>query len=88
MLYSKITECRICKNTNLVSILDLGSQALTGVFPMPGENVEAGPLELVKCTGEDCCGLLQLAHNYDMEALYGDNYGYRSGLNKGMVRHL
>lgn len=88
MLYTKITECRICHNTDLQSVLDLGKMALTGLFPMPGQEVEEGPLELVKCTGKDSCGLLQLAHNYDMEALYGDNYGYRSGLNKGMVKHL
>jgi len=34
------------------------------------------------------CGLLQLGHDYDMEQLYGDNYGYRSGLNASMVKHL
>jgi C-methyltransferase C-terminal domain/Methyltransferase domain len=33
-------------------------------------------------------GLLQLAHSYDLDEMYGDNYGYRSGLNQSMVRHL
>ena len=42
----------------------------------------------MKCSGENCCGLLQLGHDYDMEQLYGDNYGYRSGLNGSMVKHL
>lgn len=32
--------------------------------------------------------LLQLAHSYDLGEMYGDNYGYRSGLNQSMVRHL
>ncbi|MCL4353980.1 class I SAM-dependent methyltransferase [Patescibacteria group bacterium] len=32
--------------------------------------------------------MVQLGHNYDLTVLYGDNYGYRSGLNKSMVRHL
>ena len=27
------TECRICKNKDLVSVLDLGNQCLSGVFP-------------------------------------------------------
>lgn len=91
MLYKKIEKCRVCGNTNLESIVDLGSQALTGVFPKKGEVVEEGPLEMVKCLADKegkYCGLLQLAHNYDMGKLYGDNYGYRSGLNKSMVKHL
>ncbi len=91
MLYQEIKHCRICGNTNLVSVVDLGSQALTGVFPLPGEIVEEGPLEMVKCfsgSGEDVCGLVQLRHDYEMEKLYGDNYGYRSALNKSMVKHL
>lgn len=91
MLYTEIKSCRICGNRNLVTVLDLGVMALTGVFPTKHENVEAGPLELVKCmpaNGEPSCGLLQMKHNYDLSKLYGDNYGYRSGLNNSMVRHL
>ena len=88
MLYTPITQCRICRNTHLIPILDLGEHALTGVFPLPGEVVETWPLALVKCSDENSCGLLQLAHDYDMEELYGDNYGYRSWLNASMVKHL
>lgn len=91
MLYQKIEKCRICGNENLETIIDLGVQALTGVFPQKNEVVESGPLVLVKCKNDQSgkhCGLLQLGHNYDMEKMYGDNYGYRSGLNKSMVEHL
>jgi len=91
MLYEEIKECRICGNKNLVSILNLGNQALTGLFPQKNEKVEVGPLEIVKCLSDksnDSCGLVQLKHNYQMEKLYGDNYGYRSGLNGSMVKHL
>ncbi len=91
MLYQKINHCRICGNKNLVPILDLGEQALTGVFPQVDEAVESGPLAIVKCFHEDAsqhCGLVQLQHDYSMEKLYGDNYGYRSGLNSSMVAHL
>lgn len=82
--------CRICGNQNLVQILDLGEQVLTGVFPAdPAQTVAAGPLRLVKCVGgEETCGLVQLAHSYDASEMYGANYGYRSGLNASMVRHL
>lgn len=89
-MYRQISECRICRNTQLVEVLDLGVQTLTGVFPRTrAQEVTAGPLKLVKCTGEDeVCGLLQLQHTYDLGELYGDNYGYRSGLNSSMVAHL
>ena len=84
--------CRICGNSHLVKVLDLGSQALTGTFPSDfSELVTEGPLELLKChprTNEDVCGLLQLGHSYDLGEMYGDNYGYRSGLNSSMVSHL
>lgn len=88
MLYQEITECRICGNKNLVTVLDLWIQTMTWIFPKPEEEVESGPLALVKCTWDDCCGLLQLKHNYDLEMMYGDDYGYRSWLNQGMVKHL
>jgi hypothetical protein len=38
--------------------------------------------------GEDTCGLLQMAYSYDLGEMYGENYGYRSGLNTSMVNHL
>ena len=90
MKYHAITQCRICNNTNLVKVLDLGLQELTGVFPKhPSDVVTKGPIQLVKCRGSDqVCGLLQMAHTYDLEEMYGDNYGYRSGLNTSMVKHL
>ena len=89
-MYSAINQCRICGNKNLVKVLDLGEQTLTGVFPRRKDQViTRGPLQLVKCTGNvECCGLLQMAHSYDLGEMYGDNYGYRSGLNPSMVKHL
>jgi NDP-4-keto-2,6-dideoxyhexose 3-C-methyltransferase len=88
-MITKLANCRICGNAQLEQVLDLGDQMLTGVFPKHrDEAVTTGPLKLVKCVGDDCCGLLQLAHNYDLGEMYGDNYGYRSGLNASMVAHL
>lgn len=90
-LYTKIESCRICENANLVPIINLGNLALTGVFPKDkNEFIESGPLSLVKCdeSVSGSCGLLQLEHNYDLGKLYGDNYGYRSGLNQSMINHL
>jgi len=89
-LYKKIEKCRICGNTHLERVLDLGEQMLTGVFPREkNAEVTVGPLHLVKCMGDDeTCGLLQMEHSYDLDEMYGENYGYRSGLNSSMVAHL
>lgn len=84
-MYTEITRCRICKSENLTQVLDLGEQALSGTFPKPREMVEKGPLKLVWCKD---CGLLQLKETYSLPDMYGDNYGYRSGLNSSMVAHL
>ena len=86
MGYTAIHSCRIGGGANLIPVLDLGKQALTGVFPKdPSASITTGPLQLVWCPES---GLLQLAHSYDLAEMYGDNYGYRSGLNQSMVRHL
>jgi hypothetical protein len=84
--YTMLERCRVSGSKTLVPVLDLGEQALTGVFPRdPAEQVTSGPLRLVWCPES---GLLQLAHSYDLDEMYGENYGYRSGLNQSMVRHL
>ncbi len=85
--YEQIKECRICGNTCLEPTLDLGEHALTGVFPATrDQKVTSGPLRLVRCAGG--CGLLQLEHTYSLSEMYGNNYGYRSGLNYSMKKHL
>ena len=81
-----LKSCRISGSSNLVPVLNLGNQALTGVFPKnKDEGITVGPLELVWCPDS---GLLQLRHSYDLTEMYGINYGYRSGLNQTMVKHL
>ena len=89
-MYKKVSKCRICGNTHLERVLDLGEQMLTGVFPRAKHAaVTTGPLRLVKCMGgSEVCGLLQMEHSYDLAEMYGENYGYRSGLNASMVAHL
>ena len=79
-------RCRVSGSKNLIPVLDLGEQALTGVFPRaPGAAITSGPLRLDWCPDS---GLLQLSHSYDLGEMYGDTYGYRSGLNASMVAHL
>lgn len=86
VMFTEIKSCRCCESLNLISVFSLGLQTLTGVFPkQKNEIISNGPLDLAWCTD---CGLLQLKQSYSLHEMYGDNYGYRSGLNASMVKHL
>lgn len=85
-MYKEIKSCRISNSQNLITVLSLGNQYLTGVFPKTkDENITVGPVDLVWCPDS---GLLQMKQSYSLEEMYGENYGYRSGLNGSMVKHL
>ena len=89
-IFHKIERCRVCGNKELITILDLGDQYLSGIFPKTKDlNMPRGPLTLMKCSEVNGgCGHVQLEHTYDLPTMYGENYGYRSGLNASMVKHL
>jgi len=85
-MIQEIKNCRICKSSELVEVVNLGSQSLTGVFPEnSNDKTLSGPLAIAWCSS---CDLVQLKHRYPPEEMYGENYGYRSGLNASMVEHL
>lgn len=78
-------NCRFCSNTAL-DVFKIKSVPLSGYFPKEAnEKILEGDLTLLKCQS---CGLVQLKENYPLEKMYGENYGYRSGLNPSMVKHL
>jgi hypothetical protein len=81
------TACRLCGGYGLESVFDLGTQAIGSYFPAtPDERVPTAPLDLVRCPS---CSLVQLSQGCDHADVYGTgHYGYRSGLNPAMVRHL
>jgi hypothetical protein len=82
----RIKKCRISNSNDLIKVISLGEQYLTGVFPKSrDEAISKGPLNLLWCKKSN---LLQLSHSYPLDEMYGDNYGYRSGLNGSMVNHL
>jgi hypothetical protein len=84
--YHAIETCRVSGTTDLLTVVDLGPQALTGVFPHRRDaDVTSGPLQLAWCPTS---GLLQLRHSFEPSEMYGENYGYRSGINGSMARHL
>jgi hypothetical protein len=70
----------------LNKLFSLGRHYLTGIFP-PKKNsiISKGDLNLVICKK---CSLVQLDQNFNVNEMYGDNYGYMSSLNKSMIAHL
>jgi NDP-4-keto-2,6-dideoxyhexose 3-C-methyltransferase len=85
---SLIDSCRACKSADLSPILSLGELSFTGIFESPGVPVPSGELALVGCDPKSGCGLIQLDRDFPNELLYGETYGYRSGLNPSMLSHL
>lgn len=85
-IQSICTECRICKNSNLVDVIDLGQQVITSRFPLYGDfSTPSTPIVLSLCTE---CSLVQLKYSTNASELYEYEYGYRSGINNTMRQHL
>jgi hypothetical protein len=83
---SKIKKCRSCNSNKLQKLFSLGNQSFTGIFPKnKNQKVPRGKLILVIC---NLCKLVQLSENFNLKKMYGNNYGYRTGLNLSMVNHI
>ena len=66
--------------------MNLGVQSSSGVFPESVKTqVAEAELNLFQCRN---CSLVQLGESLPQETLFGKTYGYRSGLNGSMVKHL
>ena len=84
------TTCRICQSSELLPVIDLGEQYVASIFVkdgIPDSLQRRYPLELVRCCGNNGCGLVQLRHSLPPSMLYSD-YGYRSGMNQSMRDNL
>jgi len=85
-------KCRICGNVHLEEVVNLSSQPISSIFPLPSEpDPTSTPLELVRCSSTQNhpgCGLLQLRHTASLEEMYGTSYGYYSSLSTSMIDHL
>jgi SAM-dependent methyltransferase len=82
---NKIKECRSCKSNQLKLLFSLGSMPYSGIFPKRNQSIDFGKLTLVICKQ---CKLVQLDRNFNPKKMYGYNYGYRTGLNSSMVKHM
>ena len=50
-MFSEINSCRICGNKNIIDILDLGNQTLTGIFKKENaKDIPKSPLILSQCS--------------------------------------
>jgi GDP-D-mannose dehydratase len=79
-------ECRICKNKNLIDVINLGNQVITSRFPLYGDfSTPSTPITLSLCS---VCSLVQLKYSTNASELYGHEYGYRSGISNTMRTHL
>jgi SAM-dependent methyltransferase len=93
MHVKKHKRCRICGNSFLTNVLDLGLQHVQGAFEHP--NSLKPPYrkiqnKIVRCDtdkNEDACGLIQSEFSASPDILYR-NYWYQSGISKTMTEHL
>lgn len=74
---NQIKNCRACGSSEITPILSLGSQYITNFIEAETEQGPRVPLETVLCNG---CKLLQLRHNAPPEAMWGEQYWYKSGI--------
>lgn len=86
---SPIERCRACANPALIPCISIGAQYLSSMFPANLDyhsEVPRLPLDLVMCDKRSegsACGLVQLAHQIDLRAMY-DAYPYTSATNSSM----
>lgn len=86
-----IDRCRICGSEPLEDVISLGEQRIASLFPpragLPEHLNQAFPLQVVRCSSPEGCGLVQLRHSVAPQVLYS-HYGYRSGTNEMMRANL
>jgi SAM-dependent methyltransferase len=77
----EIKKCRSCGSEDLFPIISLGNQYVVNFVNSKEEGTKC-PLNLVLCND---CKLVQLKHNAPQESMWGDQYWYKSGINR-MIR--
>ena len=86
MANTELTQCRLCASSNLVEVVNLGTQVITSRFPKMGDtSTPSGKIRLVQCPS---CKLVQLKDTTPSSEMYEHFYGYRSGINATMRNHL
>ena len=82
----KLKKCRACSSNEFFDLFSLGKLNFTGKFPRSIKvKVPKDYITLVMCKK---CKLVQLDRNFNPEYLYSQDYGYRTGINSTMTRHV
>lgn len=83
MDYKTVTNCRVCKSTNLTKYIDLGSQPLpNNLLEIPSES-KTYPLAVLFCNE---CFLSQLSVVVDPKIMFSE-YSYHSSVSKTFQEH-
>jgi len=82
----KIKKCRICASKKFDVLFSLGNLNFTGKFTKSIKaNIPKDYLGLVMCKK---CKLVQLDRSFNPKYLYSNDYGYRTGINETMIKHV
>ena len=81
----KLKFCRNCSSDKINKVFSLGNIYFTGKFLKKNINPKKGPINVVICK---VCKLVQLGDNFDLKYLYGPDYGYQTGINATMTKHV
>ena len=83
---TNLTQCRLCKGSQLTEVINLGEQYITSRFPKYGDwSTPKAPISLCRC---ESCMLLQTFQTTSAAEMYEHEYGYRSGISATMRSHL
>ena len=81
-----ILKCRNCQSKLFSSLFSLGNLSFTGKFPSYQKDIiPKAEIKIVICKQ---CKLVQLDRNFNKKFLYGQDYGYRTGINQTMTNHV
>ncbi len=83
----KSINCRNCQKRKYYSdLFSFGKLSYTGKFPKNKNiNIPKSEIKLVICKN---CKLVQVSKQFDLNYMYDDNYGYRTGINHTMTSHV
>ncbi len=80
-----IKHCRNCKSKKFSNLFSLGRLSFTGKFSSEKKKIPKDYISLIKCNK---CQFVQLDRSFNSKYLFGQDYGYRSGINSTMTNHL
>ena len=82
----KINNCRNCNSKKLLKLFTLGKMSFTGKFAKNSKiDIPKAVVSLLICK---VCKLVQLDRNFNPRYLYDKGYGYRTGINFTMTKHV